>query len=227
MTQSALKRRVAAEPPPFDTRRLERLVAAQPLATRAIKRGFDILVAGLGLCLTGPLLLLLALLIRLETRGPALFKQPRMGRGQRPFVIGKLRTMDAHGRVTRIGRFLRPTGLDELPQLWHVLTGEMSLIGPRPEVLDRVPGWQRAIPWYGTRHLMRPGITGWAQVNGLRGDRYRMYSGVDEANPPAPARYIAERVRLDLEYIASFSLALDLRILLRTVTTVWRDLRRG
>jgi lipopolysaccharide/colanic/teichoic acid biosynthesis glycosyltransferase len=213
MTVAALKRRLPeqARARAVDTRRLERLVAAQPLAARALKRGFDILVAGLGLCLTGPLLLLLAALIRLETRGPALFVQPRMGRGQRPFVIGKLRTMDARGRVTRIGRLLRPTGLDELPQLWHVLTGEMSLIGPRPEVLDRVPRWQREIPWYGARHLMRPGITGWAQVNGLRGDR----------------SFIPERVRLDLEYISSWSLRLDLRILLLTVTTIWRDTRRG
>jgi lipopolysaccharide/colanic/teichoic acid biosynthesis glycosyltransferase len=208
-------RRIALRPgsrlPGVDTARLERLVAAQPLAARASKRLLDIVLAALGLCLTAPLLLLLAAIIRLDSPGPVLYLQRRVGRGQRPFVIGKLRTMDRQGRITRLGRLLRPTGIDELPQLWHVLTGQMSLIGPRPEVMDRVPRWQREIPWYGARHLMRPGITGWAQVNGLRGE----------------GSFIPERVRLDLEYISSWSLMLDLRILLRTVGTVWRDTRRG
>ncbi len=240
MTRTALQRRPErpGERPGVDTAHLERLVAAHPLLARAIKRTVDIAVSSLFLLLTGPLLLLLALLIRLESRGPALYRQPRMGHRQRPFVISKLRTMDQQGRVTRLGRLLRPTGLDELPQLWHVLTGHMSLIGPRPEVLDRVPRWQREIPWYWARHLMRPGITGWAQVNGLRGDRNPAHAeaarspapaalGAGAVNPLPSAGYITDRVRLDLEYVASWSLLLDLRILLRTVGTVWNDTRRG
>jgi lipopolysaccharide/colanic/teichoic acid biosynthesis glycosyltransferase len=188
---------------------VERLVARHSPAARAAKRAFDIACAAVGLLVTAPLLAVLAALIRLESGGPVLFRQPRMGRGRRTFVIGKLRTMDEEGRVTRIGRLLRPTGIDELPQLWHVLRGDMSIVGPRPEVLDRVPRWDRELPDYWARHLMRPGITGWAQVNGLRGDVS-----------------IPERLRHDLQYLGMWSLMLDARILWRTMATVWRDTRR-
>jgi lipopolysaccharide/colanic/teichoic acid biosynthesis glycosyltransferase len=185
-------------------------VARQASLPRAVKRGFDIACGAVGLALTAPLLATLAALIRLDSRGPAFYRGPRMGRGQRSFVMIKLRTMDGSGRVTRVGRWLRPTGLDELPQLWHVLTGRMSVVGPRPEVLDRVAGYQARMPLYAARHLMRPGITGWAQVNGLRG----------EASP------IDRRLEHDLYYVGSWSLGLDARILWRTPAAIWRDLRR-
>jgi lipopolysaccharide/colanic/teichoic acid biosynthesis glycosyltransferase len=190
---------------------MRRLVARHSRVGRAVKRLFDIAAASLGLILTAPLLAVLAALILLESGGPVLFRQRRMGRGQRPFVLTKLRTMDAGGRVTRLGRFLRPTGLDELPQLWQVLQGAMSLVGPRPEVLERVPAYQAKLPDYWARHLVRPGITGWAQVTGLRGE----------------ASSIPERLRADLEYLQSWSLSLDLRILVRTVATVWQDTHRA
>jgi lipopolysaccharide/colanic/teichoic acid biosynthesis glycosyltransferase len=188
---------------------VQHLVARHSRVARAIKRLFDVGFALTGLLLTAPILALVAALIRLESGGPVLFRQPRMGHGHRPFVISKLRTMTDDGRITRVGRWLRPTGIDELPQLWHVLVGDMSVVGPRPEVLDRVPRWDREIPDYWARHLMRPGITGWAQVNGLRGDVS-----------------IPERLRYDLQYLGTWSLRLDLRILWRTMATVWRDTRR-
>jgi lipopolysaccharide/colanic/teichoic acid biosynthesis glycosyltransferase len=189
---------------------VQHLVARHSRAGRAVKRLFDVAFAAVALLLAAPLLALVALLIRLDSPGPVLFRQRRMGLGHRPFVISKLRTMDRAGRVTRVGRLLRPTGIDELPQLWHVLTGQMSVVGPRPEVLDRVPRWDRELPDYWARHLMRPGITGWAQVNGLRGD----------ISP------IPERLRHDLHYLSTWTLALDAQILWRTFATVWRDTAR-
>jgi len=187
---------------------VQELVARQSRVARAAKRLFDIVFATLILLVTAPLLAVVAALIWMESGGPVLFRQPRMGHGHRPFVIGKLRTMDSDGRVTRVGRMLRPTGIDELPQLWHVLTGEMSVVGPRPEVLDRVPRWEGELPDYWARHLMRPGITGWAQVNGLRGDVS-----------------IPERLHYDLQYLCTWSLRLDAVVLWRTMATVWRDTR--
>ncbi len=176
------------------------------------KRVIDVGLAASGLVLTVPLMLGLGLLVSLDSPGPALFFQRRAGRDRVPFTIVKLRTMDAAGRVTRLGRVLRPSGLDELPQLWNVLTGDMSLIGPRPEVLDRVSRYEREIPGYRARYRVRPGITGWAQVNGLRGDRNVS---------------MADCLRLDLEYLREWSPALDRRILARTVSTVLRDTLRS
>ena len=193
---------------PIDVAVLPLVVSRLPLAGRLVKRALDVAIAAVGLMLSAPLLLILAALIRLGSRGPALYRQARLGRGQRPFVVIKLRTMDEDGEITRMGRLLRPTGIDELPQLWNVLTGEMSVVGPRPEVLDRVPRWEAEFPGYWARHLVRPGITGWAQVNGLRG-----------------AVSIGRRLQYDLRYIRCWSLLLDARILLRTVSTVWRDTR--
>jgi lipopolysaccharide/colanic/teichoic acid biosynthesis glycosyltransferase len=118
--------------------------------------------------------------------------------------------MDDKRRVTRVGRWLRPLGLDELPQLWNVLRGEMSLVGPRPEIPDRVQRLEGALPAYRARHFLRPGVTGWAQVNGLRGDKASM----------------SERLRRDLEYVRHWSLGFDLRILLRTGFSVLRDTAR-
>jgi lipopolysaccharide/colanic/teichoic acid biosynthesis glycosyltransferase len=188
----------------------QRRSAAKPALARAAKRLFDVLFASVVLLATSPLLLLLAAIIPLESRGSPFYRQLRMGFNQRPFVLFKLRTMDAEGEATRLGALLRPLGLDELPQLWNVLKGEMSIVGPRPEVLDRVPGHQRNLPDYWARHLVRPGITGWAQINGLRGHVS-----------------IAERLRFDLQYVADWTLLLDVRILLLTTAAVCRDSRRA
>jgi putative colanic acid biosysnthesis UDP-glucose lipid carrier transferase len=189
----------------------------QPSATpmcsgTTTKRVIDVTLAAAGLLLTAPLMIGLGVLVSLDSPGPALFLQRRPGRSRVPFTMVKLRTMDAQGRITSAGRFLRPMGLDELPQLWNVLKGDMSLIGPRPEVLERVERYEREIPGYRDRYQIRPGITGWAQVNGLRGD-----SKVS----------IAERLRFDIQYLREWSPALDGRILLRTVSTVLRDTLRS
>jgi lipopolysaccharide/colanic/teichoic acid biosynthesis glycosyltransferase/glycosyltransferase involved in cell wall biosynthesis len=178
----------------------------------AAKRALDVTLAASGLVATAPWMLGLGLLVSLDSPGPALFYQTRAGRDRVPFTIVKMRTMDGLGQVTAVGRFLRPTGLDELPQLWNVLKGDMSLIGPRPEVLARVERHEREIRGYAERYRIRPGITGWAQVNGLRGD---------------PNVSIGERLRFDVQYLHEWSLALDGRILLRTVSTVLRDTLRS
>jgi len=184
--------------------------ATHVAAAMVAKRAVDVCVAATGLALATPLMIALAGLIVLDSPGPAIFRQQRLGLDQRLFTMVKLRTMDAQGRVTRMGRLLRPLGLDELPQLWNVLKGDMSLIGPRPEVPERVERFERDLPGYVVRHRMRPGITGWAQVNGLRGNVS-----------------IAERLRFDLEYLRTWSLAMDGRILMRTVPTVWSDTLRS
>jgi lipopolysaccharide/colanic/teichoic acid biosynthesis glycosyltransferase len=188
----------------------QRRAATRPTVARAAKRLFDVLFALVVLIAATPVLVLLAAIIPLDSRGSPFYRQLRMGFDQRPFVLLKLRTMDADGRATRLGALLRPLGIDELPQLWNVLKGEMSVVGPRPEVLDRVPGHQRSLPDYWARHLVRPGITGWAQINGLRGHVS-----------------IAERLRYDLQYVADWSLGLDARILLLTTRAVCRDALRA
>ncbi|MDP9036847.1 MAG: sugar transferase [Myxococcota bacterium] len=177
-----------------------------PPAGRSIKRALDVTLAASGLVLTAPLVAALGVAIRLDSDGPALFYQRRAGREQRPFTLIKLRTMDGRARVTRAGRLLRPLGLDELPQLWNVLKGDMSLIGPRPEVPERVAQFDSAVPGYSARHAMRPGITGLAQINGLRGEVS-----------------ISERLRFDLQYLKEWSLALDGRILMQTFSVVLAD----
>ncbi len=179
---------------------------------RMAKRFADITLSASGLVVAGPLLIALGALIALDSPGPVLYHQRRTGLDQRPFTMVKLRTMDSEKRATSLGRVLRPMGLDELPQLWNVLKGDMSLIGPRPEVPERVERYEREHPFYRDRHRMRPGITGWAQVNGLRGD-------VDPS--------IARRLGFDLQYLREWSLALDCRILMRTVPTVLRDTFRA
>jgi putative colanic acid biosynthesis UDP-glucose lipid carrier transferase len=181
-------------------------------SARRTKRVLDVALAASGLVATAPLVVGLGILISVDSPGPALFYQKRAGRDRIPFTLVKLRTMDSHGNVTPVGRFLRPTGLDELPQLWNVLKGDMSLIGPRPEVFDRIERHERNIAGFARRYAMRPGITGWAQVNGLRGDKNIS---------------LAERLRFDVEYIREWSLALDGRILLRTLSTVLRDTLRA
>jgi Undecaprenyl-phosphate glucose phosphotransferase len=178
-----------------------------------MKRAMDLIVAALGLIFLSPFLLLVALLVKLDSPGPVLYAQERMGLDARPFWCLKFRSMrqdaerDGPGwttkddpRCTRVGRVLRRTNIDELPQLINVLIGEMSLVGPRPERPIYVEQFRRAIPRYMERHREKAGITGWAQVNGLRGDTS-----------------IPERTKYDLWYIENWSLALDIKIFLRTV----------
>ncbi|MDA8192862.1 MAG: sugar transferase [Thermaerobacter sp.] len=190
-----------------------------------VKRWLDLTVS-LGLLIVAlPLLLALGILIRLDSDGPALYRQTRIGQQGRPFVMWKFRTMrlgaerewvapsDADAletflfqdrgdvRITRLGQWLRQTSLDELPQLYNVLRGEMSLVGPRPEIPEMVALYS---PEMHGRHVMKPGITGLAQVSG-RG-----------------ALTTQETVRLDLEYCRHWSLGLDLRILLMTIASVLR-----
>ncbi len=178
-----------------------------------IRRGVDIAVSATLLVLSAPVVAAAMAAIRLESRGPALYRQRRIGRDGRPFDVLKLRTMvdgaehvgaglavdENDSRITRVGAFLRRTSLDELPNLLNVLRGEMSLIGPRPTVPVQV---ERYTPRQRGRLAIRPGVTGWAQVNG-------------RASLPW-----SERIELDLYYIEHRSLALDLRILWRTPAMV-------
>jgi lipopolysaccharide/colanic/teichoic acid biosynthesis glycosyltransferase len=178
----------------------------------ALKRGLDVLLAGVGLVCVGPLMAAAALAVRISMGRPILFRQERPGLRGRPFILLKLRTMaearDARGdplpdevRLTRVGRLLRATSLDELPQLWNVLRGDMSLVGPRPLATEYLP---RYSPAQARRHEVLPGITGWAQVNGRT------------------ALGWSERFRLDVWYVDHWSLGLDLRILALTLLRVLR-----
>ena len=183
----------------------------------AVKRALDVVLASLLLLLLSPLLLVVALLVRLTSRGPALHRQERVGLDGRVFTMLKFRTMvegaeSATGPVfavpgdprrTPAGPFLRRFSLDELPQLWNVLRGDMSLVGPRPERPEFVEQFRRSLPGYMLRHSLRSGVTGWAQVNGLRGR-----SGIEE------------RLAFDLDYARRWSLLFDVEILLRTVLQV-------
>ena len=182
------------------------------------KRIFDVALALAAIVLMGPLLLLVAIFVGLRLGRPVFFSQLRVGREGARFRLYKFRTLgrDALERgdhewqvepPNRLAAFLRATGLDELPQLINVLRGEMSLVGPRPERPHFVDRFQSELPFYSTRHRLQVGITGWAQVNGLRGDTS-----------------IAERVEYDLYYLNHWSLWFDLQILARTVTGFFRDL---
>ncbi|MCX7847875.1 MAG: sugar transferase [bacterium] len=176
-----------------------------------IKRVFDVMVAGAGLVLLSPVMGLIALWIKADSRGPIFFRQVRAGRGGKPFTIYKFRTMvegaEKGGyytaaedpRITRVGRFLRATSLDELPQLWNILKGEMSVVGPRPTLLYQVEQYNER---QRKRLEMRPGVTGWAQVNGRN------------------ALSWPERIELDVWYVEHWSLWLDLKILMKTLV-VW------
>jgi Undecaprenyl-phosphate glucose phosphotransferase len=181
---------------------------------RVLKRGFDILVAGSLLFLISPLLAMIALLVKLTAGGPVLYRQERMGLDGRTFTMVKFRSMCADAeqetgplwarkgdpRRTRLGAFLRATSLDELPQLWNVLRGDMSLVGPRPERPVFIEEFRRRIPRYMLRHKMKAGITGWAQVNGWRGNTS-----------------LEKRIEYDLYYIEHWSLWFDLKILWLTL----------
>lgn len=192
--------------------------------TRAVKRALDVALAGAGLVLALPVMLLITAAIRLDSRGPALFRQSRVGQGGRIFVLNKFRSMRADAerasgaiwasaddpRVTRVGRLLRKTRLDELPQLVNILLGHMSFIGPRPERPEFVQLLQRQIPFYRERLSVKPGLTGWAQI------RYPYGASVEDA---------VEKLQYDLYYIKNLSLFLDLLILLGTIQVVL--FRRG
>ena len=186
--------------------------------TRQTKRVFDVLLAMAGVVLALPLMLLTALAVWLESGAPVLYRQDRVGENGGVFTLYKFRSMrkDAEtgvpiwagavdDRVTRVGRFIRQTRLDELPQLWNVLRGDMSFVGPRPERPFFVTQLSAQIPWYDQRHAVKPGITGWAQV------RYRYAASMDDA---------LEKLRYDLYYVKHLSLAFDLTILFDTVKVV-------
>jgi Undecaprenyl-phosphate glucose phosphotransferase len=183
----------------------------------ALKRTFDTIVAGLGLLVLLPLFAVVAVAIKLDSRGPVFFLQRRYGFNQQPFRIWKFRTMltlddgnvvrqasSNDPRITRVGRFLRRWNIDELPQLLNVVRGEMSLVGPRPHALAHDHTFEGRIALYARRHNVRPGITGWAQVNGFRGE-----TDTDDK--------MRARVEHDLTYIDNWSLGLDLLILFRTI----------
>ena len=187
---------------------------------RALKRGFDVLAAMLLLVFLLPLLLAVAAVILADSKGPVLFVQRRTGFKGKPFQIVKFRSMtvmeDGEGvthagkddeRVTRVGRFLRRSSIDELPQLINVLAGDMSLVGPRPHAIAHDQFYGALIPHYAHRFRARPGITGLAQVNGLRGEIRSLDGMVD-------------RVTLDNAYIDGWSLGMDAQILTKTAAVI-------
>lgn len=179
----------------------------------AAKSAMDRTLAGLALLMLAPLLALVALAIRLDSRGPALFRQARTGKDGRVFTILKFRSMTVgsglaqatrtDARVTRIGYWLRRTSIDELPQLWNVLCGDMALVGPRPHATAHDAHYAPLIANYALRFAVKPGLTGWAQINNARGET----DTIDK---------MARRVALDLDYIDGWTLRRDLMILART-----------
>jgi sugar transferase (PEP-CTERM system associated) len=185
----------------------------------ATKRVIDIAASVAGLILAAPLIALAAVLVKGSSPGPIFYHQRRVGRHGRVFTVHKFRTMrqDAEkgtgavwatrndNRVTPLGRLMRRSRLDELPQLWNVLCGEMSFVGPRPERPEFVETLTRDIPFYGQRHVVKPGLTGWAQV------RYTYGASVEDA---------IEKLQYDLYYIKNLSIALDVVIIFETIKTV-------
>ncbi|KVM86172.1 undecaprenyl-phosphate glucose phosphotransferase [Burkholderia stagnalis] len=198
-------------------------LVASPLSSGALlqKAIFDRLFAAAVLVGTAPLLFAIAVAVRLSSKGPVLFRQQRKGANGKAFTILKFRTMQLHDeggairqatrgdpRVTRIGALLRRTSLDELPQFINVLRGEMSVVGPRPHALEHDHLYQRIVDGYIHRYRVKPGITGWAQINGLRGETDRLEK-------------MERRVEADLFYLRNWSFALDMRIVAATVLHGW------
>jgi sugar transferase (PEP-CTERM system associated) len=187
--------------------------------TRSVKRMLDLALSIVGCILAAPLMALTAIAIAIDSPGPALYSQERVGENGRTFTLYKFRSMrtdaeqagqpvwarDKDDRVTRVGRFIRLTRLDELPQLWNVLKGDMSFVGPRPERPFFVEQLAREIPFYMERHAVKPGVTGWAQV------KYRYGSTIEDA---------MEKLRYDLYYIKHLSIVFDLTIVLDTVKVI-------
>jgi putative colanic acid biosysnthesis UDP-glucose lipid carrier transferase len=188
-----------------------------------LKRSMDVALGACVLLLTLPLLMLIAAAVRFSSPGPILFRQRRYGLNGEEITVYKFRSMTVcedgpvvtqvtsqDGRVTRIGRLLRRTSLDELPQLFNVLQGTMSLVGPRPHAVAHNEKYRRLINGYMIRHKVRPGITGLAQIHGLRGETETLDK-------------MAERVRYDLEYLRNWSPWLDISILFRSLSVIWSD----
>ena len=183
-------------------------------SNRMFKRTVDIVGAAAGLLVASPLMILIAVLVKATSEGPVIFAQERIGLHNKPFRMYKFRSMRSQSgqdeekdwtvendpRVTKVGKFIRRTSLDELPQLINILRGDMSLVGPRPEQTKYVEEFKEKIPRYMIKHQVRPGLTGWAQVNGLRGDTS-----------------IEKRIDYDLYYIENWTLEFDLRILFLTI----------
>jgi sugar transferase (PEP-CTERM system associated) len=194
---------------------------------RMMRRLMNFIVALVALLIAAPLLPFIALAIRLDSPGSVFYRQRRVGRAEKIFYCYKFRSMrqgaeadvgptwanDDDPRITRVGRFLRISRLDEIPQLWCVLKGDMAFVGPRPERPEFVAWLTKEIPYYGMRHLVRPGITGWAQV------RYKYGNTVEDA---------LEKLQYDLFYIKNASIGLDILIMFQTIKTVllgrvWRN----
>ncbi len=186
----------------------------------SVKRTMDMLIAGIVLVFISPFMMLIALLIKLDSSGPVFYAQTRMGLDARPFPMLKFRSMRVNAeaetgpiwakrddpRVTRLGAFIRRHSLDELPQFINVLLGDMSLVGPRPERPVFVEQFRQTVPRYMERHKEKAGLTGWAQVNGLRGDTS-----------------VLERTKYDLWYIENWSLSLDFKIMIKTAFSLFHD----
>jgi sugar transferase (PEP-CTERM system associated) len=188
------------------------------MVSSIVKRLFDVLASGLLLLVTAPVIALFAVLVKLDSRGPAFFRQRRIGLYGEPFELIKLRSMcsDAEkdgakwaakndARITRVGKFIRKVRIDELPQAWSVLSGRMSFVGPRPEVPAFVDDLDDKLPFYAERHMVKPGITGWAQVN------YPYGASVEDARA---------KLEYDLYYAKNYTPFLDLLILLQTLRVV-------
>lgn len=179
-----------------------------------MKRMIDIVVALFGAVVSSPVMLAAAIAIKCSSKGPVIFKQERIGLHNKPFMMYKFRTMEVQKpgaekkgwtvkddpRVTRVGKLLRRTSMDELPQLFNILKGDMSVVGPRPERPQFVEKFKEEIPRYMVKHQVRPGLTGWAQINGYRGDTS-----------------IKRRVEYDIFYIENWTLSFDIKIILLTI----------
>lgn len=198
-------------------------VAPAPVGSSITKRSFDILVTLMVLLFVAPVLIGAAIAVWIESGGPILFRQRRTGYRGDHFVIYKFRTMKVledgavlkhatrdDARVTRVGAFLRKTSIDELPQLFNVLRGDMSLVGPRPHALAHDHFYANQLPHYHLRFQARPGLTGLAQVSGLRGEIKAVEA-------------MARRVEADIDYIGRWSPALDLKIMAMTVPLIFHD----
>jgi putative colanic acid biosysnthesis UDP-glucose lipid carrier transferase len=206
----------------FNSYRLDEDRAIPTSSLLQVKRGLDLLISGTALLLLSPLLAAIALGVKLSSPGPILFKQRRHGMNEQEILVYKFRSMKVmedgqhvrqaqrhDNRVTPFGAFLRKTSLDELPQLLNVFQGQMSLVGPRPHAVSHNEHYRQLIDGYMRRHTVKPGMTGWAQVNGCRGET----DTLDK---------MQRRLDYDLLYIQNWSLLLDFRILLRTTLVFFR-----